>query len=652
MKNILKQKKSILATTAVVLVVAFAGLGYFLLDNKILPAVIIEPNKSFALQKFASDEEFINYFQESAQAETNSYQSGFGGRAEIAVDMAVPTAMESEKSVINPTIAERVSETNVQVTGIDEPDIVKTDGENIFVSSEGYFFYPMREGVGLPAPELIQSKTKAVKALPPAAMTSVSDIAEVGNLLLVDNTLVIFASNKILGYDVARPEMPVKLWEIDLSETSFVAARLVDEQIYLITRQTIDYGYPCPVPLMTVNGSAMTVACTEIYRPSTIVPIDTTYTALRIDPRTGSVANSVSFVGSTGTSVVYVSNEAMYITFSYQENYAELYYNFFREDASGLISEPYRVRLAKLADYDISAQAKFAEISVIIDEYKLGLGNDDRLKFENDLNNQFTQYLQKRVREIQKTGIVKVSLDNFDVSASSEVAGQVLNQFSLDEFEGNLRVATTSGSNMFGAAETVNDVYVLDSKLKQIGSLEGLGLNEQIYSVRFLGKMGYVVTFRQTDPFYVIDLSAPKTPRLAGELKIPGYSSYLHPISEEKVLGVGQEGSEVKLSMFDVSDPNNPMETDKYLLNEYWSEVSSNHHSFLQDARHEVFFMPGGNGGYVFSYANDELSLTKAVSESGIKRALFINDFMYLISESEIVVLDENNWNEVGSLDI
>ena len=198
----------------------------------------------------------------------------------------------------------------------------------------------------------------------------------------------------------------------------------------------------------------------------------------------------------------------------------------------------------------------------------------------------------------------------------------------------------------------MNDVYVLDSKLKQIGSLQGLGLNEQIYSVRFLGETAYVVTFRQTDPFYVIDLSAPKSPRLAGELKIPGFSSYLHPISTGKVLGVGQEGNEVKLSLFDVTDPGNPVEKSKYLLNEYWSEVSSNHHAFLQDARHEVFFMPGGNGGYVFSYANSELSLTKAVGESGIKRAIFINDFMYLISESEIVVLDENNWNEIGSLSI
>lgn len=646
MKNILKQKRSILVTTAIVLVAALAGTGYFLLDKKILPVVMVEPKKSFDLQKFASDEEFINYFQESNQTGgAEFYQSGFGGRAEIAVDMVAPTALETNK-------AERVSETNVQVAGIDEPDIVKTDGESIFVSSEGHFFYPMREGIGLPAPELIQSKTKAVRALPPTAMTSVSDIAEVGNLLLVDNTLVIFASNKILGYDVARPEMPTKLWEIDLSETSFIEARLVDGQIYMITRQMIDYGHPCPVPLMTVNGSAMTVACTEIYRPGTIVPVDTTYTALKIDPRTGNVTNNVSFVGSTGTSVVYVSNEAIYATFLYQENYAELYYKFFKEDASNLISEPYKLRLAKLADYDISAQAKFAEINVIIDEYKLGLGNDDRLKFENDLNNQFTQYLQKRVREVQKTGIVKVSLDDFTVSASGEVAGQVLNQFSLDEYEGNLRVATTSGSNMFGAAESVNDVYVLDSKLKQVGSLEGLGLNERIYSVRFLNEMGYVVTFRQTDPFYVIDLTTPKSPRLAGELKIPGFSSYLHPISEGKVLGVGQEGSEVKLSLFDVSDPESPVESSKYLLSEYWSEVSSNHHAFLQDARHEVFFMPGGNGGYVFSYANGELSLTKAISESGIKRAIFINDFMYLVSENKIVVLDENNWNEIGSLSI
>ena len=124
-----------------------------------------------------------------------------------------------------------------------------------------------------------------------------------------------------------------------------------------------------------------------------------------------------------------------------------------------------------------------------------------------------------------------------------------LDEFALDEYQGNLRVATTIGAsrNFFGfgfnSADSVSDVTVLDANLKELGAVQDLGKSEQIYSVRFIQDKGYVVTFRQTDPFYVLDLTNPNSPRLRGELKIPGFSSYLHPISKDEILGIGREGS-------------------------------------------------------------------------------------------------------------
>jgi uncharacterized secreted protein with C-terminal beta-propeller domain len=178
-----------------------------------------------------------------------------------------------------------------------------------------------------------------------------------------------------------------------------------------------------------------------------------------------------------------------------------------------------------------------------------------------------------------------------------------------------------------------------------------MGLGERIYSARFIGDRGYIVTFRQTDPFYVLDLSNPTNPKLKGELKIPGYSGYLHPLADNIILGVGQEDWKLKMSLFDVSDPNNPKEIDKYLMQESYSEAINNHKAFLQDAKHKVFFLPGGSGGYVFGYEGNKLKLVKAVSDINARRAIFINDYMYIIHDNGVVVLDETKWEKVKELD-
>jgi uncharacterized secreted protein with C-terminal beta-propeller domain len=178
-----------------------------------------------------------------------------------------------------------------------------------------------------------------------------------------------------------------------------------------------------------------------------------------------------------------------------------------------------------------------------------------------------------------------------------------------------------------------------------------LGLTERIYSARFIEDKGYLVTFRETDPFYVLDLSDPENPELKGQLKIPGYSSYLHPITKDKILGIGKEGSNVKISLFDVSDPENPKEIAKYNLDEYWSDILNTHHAFLLDEKHQIFFLPGGRGGYIFFYKENKLELKRAVSDISAKRAIYINDYLCIIGENKIVVLNELNWEKIKELE-
>jgi hypothetical protein len=174
--------------------------------------------------------------------------------------------------------------------------------------------------------------------------------------------------------------------------------------------------------------------------------------------------------------------------------------------------------------------------------------------------------------------------------ATGEVKGFLLNQFAMDEYGGDLRVATTTSPNDWWISdESESRVTVLrrnGDTLTQIGLVEGLGLTERIFAVRFMEAVGYVVTFRQTDPLYVLDLSNPTAPGVVGELKIPGYSAYLHPVGEGRLLGVGQDADEdgrvkgTQISLFDVSDPANPQRIDQVTLEGGWSQAEGNHLAF------------------------------------------------------------------------
>jgi uncharacterized secreted protein with C-terminal beta-propeller domain len=181
-------------------------------------------------------------------------------------------------------------------------------------------------------------------------------------------------------------------------------------------------------------------------------------------------------------------------------------------------------------------------------------------------------------------------------AASGSVPGTLLNQYSLSEYAGNLRVATTTGqaprswSSPGATPPTESAVYVLarrGGRLEQVGRLAGLGRGERIYAVRFAGPAGYVVTFRQTDPLYALDLRDPARPRATGELKISGYSAYLHPVGDGRLIGVGQQTDAkgrplgTQVSLFDVSDPAAPRKLSGYTVPSTWSMAEFDPHAFL-----------------------------------------------------------------------
>jgi uncharacterized secreted protein with C-terminal beta-propeller domain len=655
------EKINKLAVGILFLVFLFA-LGFAIIKSVLIPPTVLPPSqppsslsKIEGIKKFASEEDFKTYLEESQLGYLGGMGIGAARMPLVEEGVPAPTPLEMPLEAKG-AVPERVSATTVQVLGIDEPDIVKTDGKEIYFSQSPYI-YPIfwRELEEKIIPPQKTGETKIIGAFPPEDLKIDSKIEERGDLLLAKDILVIFSEDKIFGYDISNPQSPNKKWEVKLEDNNFlVGARLYQNKIYLVNKTQIDSYHPCPIKPLSIEGTPLEIKCVDIYHPIVQTPIDVTYSAMVLNPDSGKIEKTVSFVGSSEQSVIYMSKGAIYVTYSYFESAIKFFTNFLKEKGQDLVPAWLIEKLEKLESYEISDQAKYTEFTILLQRYYNSLSNDERLRIENEMENRMSDYFKEHKRELEKTGIIKIGLAKFEISATGNIPGRPLNQFSLDEYNDNLRVATTVGEGFWGFGgqrESSNDVYVLDENLKILGSVQDLGLTERIYSARFIEDKGYLVTFRQIDPFFVLDLSDPKNPQLKGELKIPGYSSYLHPITKDKILGIGKEGWQVKISLFDVSDPEKPTEISKYNLDESWSDILNTHHAFLLDSKHQIFFLPGGRGGYVFSHKDNKLELKRAVSDISAKRAIYINDYLYIIGENKIVVLNELNWEKINELE-
>lgn len=267
--------------------------------------------------------------------------------------------------------------------------------------------------------------------------------------------------------------------------------------------------------------------------------------------------------------------------------------------------------------------------------------NDEPIGIEMILGAQHESYMNKESLYLMESRYYEESyISKFDIRmsvpqywATGRVKGRILNQFSLDEYEDNLRVATTD----YSGNKTTNGICILNKDMEQIGEITGLAEGERIYSARFEGEKGYLVTYKETDPLFVFDLSNPRAPKELGKLKIPGFSQYLHPIADGLVVGIGrateemiardEDGTErvtgmrvagIKLSLFDVTNPAQPTEINHIILGTEgsYSAALDHHNAVMVNKDKKMLAIPVSlvfenqeefSGAYVFQVENREL---------------------------------------------
>ncbi|MFA5163476.1 MAG: beta-propeller domain-containing protein [Patescibacteria group bacterium] len=663
-------------------------------------------DQSFTVKKFNNLDDLKKFLSANPGGAGASLMYGRG--AEMMVKTMAPTnAVATDVALSSaPVAGSDYSTTNIQVAGVDEGDIIKSDGNYLYA--------------------LVYNDLYIIKAQPASEAQVISKItfkSRPQDLYVTGDRLVVFGADDQIYtakiYDSFRRRNPyafLKVFDLkdrknpalvrDLEfEGSYVSSRLIGDYLYFITDNYSYYDAGEPLlPRVLDKGQVIPEKCdisgNRCYSPDVYyfnIPYDsynfTSVTAVNINDNNEAISGQTYLLN--GTQNIYVSNNNIYITYTkYLDEYG-LQQDVKRELIYDRLSQEDKDRVAKIEateNFILNAAEKKSKVAQIIDVFINSLGTEEAKTFDDNWQTRMKQKYIDLARQLEQTFIYKIAVsgNKLEYKAMGQVNGQVLNQFSMDENKGYFRLATTknrSWSNFQSEEQqqSYSNVYVLDENLKVVSGLENLGTTERIYAARFMGDRAYVVTFRQTDPIYVIDLSKPEDPKILAALKIPGFSSYIHPYDENgnKIIGLGRETEEdasgnvkikgVKLSLFDFTDLTKPKESSSYIIGNQFSDsiALSDHKAFLFSKSKNLLSIPislreelagapsklNFSGALVFNINNDKFELKGRIDHSdggqynqsdywggfnyydnSVKRALYINNDLYTFSNKFIMV--------------
>ena len=478
-------------------------------------------------------------------------------------DVAMEAAAESPDSAAPgasttaaPVEGVDFSGTNVQEEGVDEADIVKTDGNRIFTVSSG--------------------RLVVVDAASRSTVGSVAVAEGWGRELFIDGDGLLLITRSTS--DAAdRSETVIQSIDVSTStpeitqtvnvQGNYVSARSVDGIARVILRYDPQWSFPFVFPQNETAEDVAEAANRAAVLNSTLDDWLPHYTVGSADSSTGSLMVPCGDVHAPSVFSGFGVTTVMSVPIS----------GGFDPSSSTAVMAPGDTVYASTGSLYV-ATTRWVEADTFDD--------DDA----------WADAWRQRRTSIHRFDI---SGDEASYEASGEVLGVIRNQFSLSEHAGYLRIVTTVGDPWGEESESQVRVLSTDGDvLTEVGSVGDIGRGEHVQSVRFVGDVGYVVTFRQIDPFYTIDLSDPANPAILGELKIPGFSSYLHPISDTLVLGVGSDADSEgrvtgsKVSLFDVSDLSNPREVAVWTAPDGWNDVGWDHRAFLWWAPENLAVIP------------------------------------------------------------
>jgi len=579
------------------------------------------------MKHFSSYDELKDYLTEAgSNGIYKLYGRGFGFPF-IMYDMATSAADGSQVTLAPEAgvTGTDYSGTNIQVEGVDEADMVKTDGE--------YIYYARGNQVII---------IKAYPAEDAGIVARIDSENYVSDIYIGGDKLVVFSAadyyyymprsteehgpqTLLTVYDISDAANPEKVREFGMDGNYFNSRLIGDYLYYIITNPAYVDDDIVFLPGIRENNTWCTIEPESIWYPNNTMSWMDYYTISTLNIQDSeSQLTTETFLLDSGSSI-YVSPTNLYLT------------------TQGWSSE---------------------------------------------------------------TTITKIGIEQGSITfkANGTVPGYILNQFSMDEYNGYFRVATTDQNWRSGSSG--NNVYVMDEDLNIVGSLEKLAPGEEIYSARFIGGRCYLVTFKKVDPLFTIDLSDPENPTVLGKLKIPGYSDYLHPYDENTLIGIGKETVEaeegdfawyqgVKISLFDVSDVANPRELAKIEIGSRGTDSPAlwDHHAFLFSKARNLLVIPileatideddfSGpvpdnyygdytyQGAYVFNISKEGIELRGRIthiddgnmdllksgywfdSEYEVQRSLYIENNLYTLSQGMIKINSLDTLNEIAAIEL
>lgn len=578
-----------------------------------------------SLPVVGSKEKLHDYFNKILKEQEKERKGLFG----VAIHESSEESASNSSADSSAKSSENVSETNIQVQGVDESDIVKTNGTHIFQVADGKVnVIAVNDGVNMDLQTVIKySETffpYQIFLHEDKLLVIGSSYEELDHAIdakqSTENVIAPMQdTTKAIVYNIKDPKNPIEEKVVWL-EGHLVSSRKIDSKVYMVTNQ-----YP-------------------------------QYWILR-DNKNVDLRPKFSDSAVSKESLVVDYDEIQYFPDSKESNYTII------------------------AAFDLNNPSEEANITSY-----LGSGHQLYMSKENlylAVENWEAIPMVDGRFDTPNTNIYKFSIDDLNVEfhSSTEVEGRILNQFSMDEHEGYFRVATTKGMVWDEARPSSNQLFIFDENLKHYSSLEDLARGERIYSARFMGDRVYIVTFKETDPLFVIDTSDPKNPKVMGELKIPGFSNYLHPVDENHLIGFGHDTkivptkgekapriltNGVKISLFDVTDMKNPTEkfTDIIGGRGTYSPLDYDHKALLYHKGKNLFAFPINvyqnvkgseyeqtfefQGAYVYQVDPDKgFSLESKIThmdkrapyeewENEIQRLIYIGDTLYALSPSKI----------------